>query len=341
MTKEDTSNTEVEEAEGTKGFSNGFKKVMGEEPTSTEAGTLVINEPEDIAEDPDPEPDLDAEARVQEEAAAKQQKAMEGLPGRMSRLEGRIGSLMEQLETVVKKPATAVKDAPTQAQVAAAMKDPAAMKALADQYEDFAPMVGEIQSIRNEMAEMKSSGNIDEKLAAMETRLKSNRELEDAESAEKADLSAAYSNWEELVAKTEFTDYALDGGPSLEDYKQHLTHLNKGEDDKADRILNQWTRSFPQWWGEKGAALFSSSAEDSIKLLDGFTGKKTDAPSDKRESDADLEKERREKRLARSRTATGTDAAPSPGKTETEQFRSGFRKVMGTRINHSGSLLSS
>ena len=338
-----------EQADAEAGFAAGFKKVAGEK--SDGKGEAAAPEKLDAERDAEAKAaeeaaarakaDADAKARADAEAAQAAEKAayealpktlrdqmkvLESLPGTVNKLAGHIGGLAnatQRIEQALKSAKTAVADAggaaPSEKEVSAALSNPEAWAKLKEDFPDWAgPVEAEFAALRAEMAKGKGPA-VDVEALRRDVSAANQAAIDQAE--ERAFIRLKHPDWKTTVNTQEFKAWALEGGPAVERYAQYKA-LERTDPAKADEVVNGFAREFPQWWADRGAAMFGSTANDAIKLLDGFSQARPKA------GDAEAARLKREKRLERAVTPAGT-AGPitTSALTDEEAFARGFNKV--------------
>ena len=325
-TEEEQAAVEKAEAEAQKKFTSGFNKVMGEESTAEAADTtLIIKEPEEIEAEVGAESDEKSKEppdKGKSEDEPPVEEPIDALSKRLRDMDGKVGGLMTKIDALVTAQAATVKASPSKDQVKAAVKNPAAMKALGEEYEDFKPLVEEVKAIRADMATL--SMNDDQVNKLVDARFAAKEQATDMK-----ELTTAHPTWEKDIAESEFTDWALDGGPSWESYnaQKALTNTAPAE---AQRTREGWQRDYPKWWEDKGANLFGP-VSGNITLLDQYKGKDKSQQDTEAEEKARLDKERRKKRLSKAETPDGTAGSATSGLNDQQAFKSGFDKIMKQR----------
>ena len=255
---------------------------------------------------------------------------LEKLPGTVNKLAGNIGGLTNattRIESALKAAKSATEksgaDSPTDKQVQAALSNPEAWKRLKDEFPDWAePIEAEFAALRAEIAKQPKAQAVDvdglRKEVTGSAREAINQGLAEAE--ERAFLRLKHPDWKTTINSQEFKTWMLSGGPSEESFKQYK-ELQQTDPQKATEIVNGFARAHPQWWGERGASIFSDSADDAIKLLDGYAaGKKEDASTEA----ARLKKA---KRLESAVVPQGTAQTGIRNPSEREAMLEGFASV--------------
>jgi hypothetical protein len=258
------------------------------------------------------------------------QKVQAGLPDRLRRLEGTIGGMTERversIETAISKlataPAAAKTDEPSQADIVTALKDPAAMEELMTEYPAFAPVGDEMKALRQELA------MVDGKISASEERI-ATKQTADRKAAEQNQeqiaLEAVHgTDWLQTANSVEFIGYALEDGPSAENY-QYIQQMyanaraNQTGSPEADRVVNGWSTEYPGWWVNRGANLFGDT-QGAIEILSQFKAK------DGRPGVDLAAKAKRQRRTATSTVVDGKSGSPT-AQSENERFNIGFNRV--------------
>ena len=311
MTTE-TEEVQASSAEAEAAFGAGFNEDTGVEPA-------VVAKPEPAREEtPKAEPDAPAQAAAAEPEAFDPKKAFEqlssqlgslkGIDERLKRTEGRVGALQSALDTA-KNVSRTGGAAPSQAQVQQAAVTTERWVKLKEDFPDWA------EAMEERFAALPKSGTVDvEKLKQEVSETVGTRIQESARLArEFAKLDRKHEDWETTVGTPEFKAWALEGGPSEAVYEQFRS-LQKTDSRKAEEMQDGFTRSYPKWWEERGRAMFSDSANDAVKLLDGY------AEHVKSKSAPAVDPQKKTERLAAAVTPKGL---PQAGKT-TESVEAAF-----------------
>lgn len=323
---------EAQEAEA--GFAAGFNKVRGgEDPAETETTTEAATAQAAPVEEKKAEPAKAAAADPWDGVPAVVKERLESLsalPNRLRNIEGHFGGLKSALDTLnatAKAAAKKGEEAPTETQVQAALADEDSWKKFKEEFPDFAaPVEKQLASVRAELAKRKDAPPVDVKeiesrvSARVEERLAAAMPAATDAAEERAFVRLKHPDWKATVNTPEFKTWTLQGGPSLDAYSQ-MKALEKTDPTKAEEVVNAFARSYPKWWGEKGAAMFGSTANDAITLLDGFKAHKDQAAT------AGQAKEKQQKRLD---AATPLKSSPAPitrAITDEEAFERGFKRV--------------
>lgn len=346
-----------EQREADDGFAAGFNKVRagqdtvaGGDATDSAENADAAAKPQDDAAKAKAEADrkrleaederkaadaADREAYDKLPKSARDQLATLGaLKGAVDKLAGHIGGInngMQRLEKAVThgraEAAAAGSKAPSETQVQQALSNPDAWAKLREEFPDWAgPVEAELKAIRNEIAASKGS-------AASTVNVEQIRQQAADEAEERAYIRMKHPDWKATVKTPEFRTWTLEGGPSTDAYQQMKSRqaANPSQRDEIEaQFASQWSRDHPQWWADRGAAMFGNKADDAIKLLDGFS-----ARSKKAEDDAAI-RQRREKRLERAVAPKGTGAPGSPGLLSDEAaFERGAQKIIKQRAGAS------
>ena len=306
-------------------FNAGFDDVMGDKPEEETLETGPETSPdkhdEEAAEEPIKEP-------IKEPAP----DALAKLTEQFEKLQGRVGSVRQQIDEGIKagvqkaiSEQAARIPGPTDAQVKIAIDNEEAMNALIEDYPAFAPMAEQLKAVREAFTEQNASidSKIDTKFAESQQRLQAEHQQgvqAQQHDAQQQAMAEAHSDWMEVIQSDDFHAFALDNGPSVEDYRAVSALMNQsGTSQEADRTVFAWARQYPQWWSATGANLFSSGSAGSITLLDQYRDK--DKPND-------LEAERIKRRTASTTTVIGKPQGRTTDKNvEHDAFLSGFDKV--------------
>ena len=204
-----------------------------------------------------------------------------------------------------------------------------------EDYPAFAPVGVELKAMNETIAGMDTK--IDTKIAESEQRTSQRTQHEARQREERdemAQLNKVHPGWVKDVGEDQFKDWALDGGPSKEGYNRVVQLSQAAQQEgktspEADTIVATWRDAFPDWWQSRGSNLFGD-IQGSITLLNQYKGKEDlSSLSGDELTDADL---RRKKRLASTTTVDGKSGRAAAGKNDKEAFKSGFDKVMKSRV---------
>lgn len=300
--------------------------------------------------DADKQADADAKAKTEADAKAKTESdakaaseaewnalpkvvrerfdALDGLPGQMRTLAGHIGGLNSKLDTALAtaKAAATSKgaDAPTDKQVQAALSNPEGWKKLKEDFPEWAgPVEAELTAMRGEIAKNKG---IDVEVLKKDLSGTFGKTLDDRvnqaeqRAEERAVLRIKHPDWKTVVNTPEFHAWSLEGGPSPEMY-QRFKALQRSEPVKANEMQEGFARSYPKWWDDRGASMFSDSADAASKMLDGYKTHRTSA------AQAEEVRLKKEKRLAGAVAPKGTGTAQPIKPTEKQAEEEGFNSV--------------
>ena len=314
----------AEEAEAAAGFESGFNKVRPPEEAPAAQADAGNEEGEPQAKQPEPKVEPTAAEKAAQVEAAKQaerEKFYNELPEKIRKLEGQYGGVSERLnkvlDTVRTKSEKAGADAPTERQINAALKDPAAMDKLVKEYEDFKPIQTELEAMQGQMSKFVTA---DQVLKQVEERNAKLREV--------ISLDTRHPGWESVINSDEFITHVLQGGPSKDEYGRYNKLLNSkspADQTAAAKIEQQWSYQHPQWWGQRGADFIGGTVDKSIQILDEFKASRETAAT---AAAAALKKE---KRLKGAITPQGGGAAVTTGIPDEEGFERGFKKVHARR----------
>ena len=299
---------------------SGFRKARGED------------EPTDDSEDEevDVNTELSALRAFQIEATSKLDKATKKIQG----LEGFKGSMKQQIEQGVSRALDAIKlkggsEAPTSADIEAAMYDSQALKDLAEEFPSFAPMAKAIEALNSKIDGAASKLGPESKPVEPEG--------ESTESGvDLSELNEAHPTWRTDVASEEFKEFALEGGPSISDYDKVVLRYQSGNSKMitdANEVVDQWRVDMPEWWESIGSKLFGG-VDGNLSILNDFVDRPAKVPvnvGDKDNRDTMSAEERRnlsrQKRIRRSVAPEGKGGAPATGINDTEAFERGFNKA--------------
>jgi hypothetical protein len=328
---------ELEKAEAEEAFKAGFKNVRKDNATpeeeaslkERESGTGKADEPAPEDRKPKQKQEPDASARADKKpvkegakpAAKPADDPLEAMSNRLRNLEGNLGGIMNKLNTMTAAPAAMRKDQPTQKEVQRALTDPQQMERLVKEFPEFKPVVEGFKATQAELARIQKS------IDGIPKEAPKQQVFDQNEIRETVKLDTLHPDWEEVTRSDDFFKFSLTGGPPAAEYLQQQK-IEQTDPDAAVRVINSWAQRYPDWWADKGYALFSTRAADSSKLLTKYKESTTQvsAEEQKREADA-LRKQTNQQRLARAKTPTGTGAAPDAGVSDNEAFRRGFQKV--------------
>lgn len=347
--------TEEEKAEAAKQaelqFSEGFQRASGQsEPESTsdqdadkekEKAEAEQREAEEAkaAEEARAEEAKAAEAKAAEEAERrKAQEPFEQLNQRLRNLEGKVGGWTDKLDKALAgaKAEAGTAAAPSEAQIAAAKQSTEKFDALKEEFPEWAEALEERLGVFE--AALKGSGqeqpDVDQVRSEVLSEVDVRVSQAVSEARELGRLDARHPDWEQTINSEEFVAWSLEGGPSLEDY-QAMKQL-ESEADATERV-NDWARQYPEWWGNRGARIFSPKAADAIALLDAFGNKDgggpdEDAKATEEAEQAAKEAEKRkaqEQRLRGAQTPKGAGGPTRTQETDEQQFERGFKRAIG------------
>lgn len=348
-TEQQTAEQQAEaQKEATEAFAAGFAKVRGEKP---QAGEGQGGEPASTTTSTAASAEQSAEpAKKQEGAAAtaaapdpwkdvapvvrQKLEALDALPAQIRNLAGHIGGLNSKIDSALATAKAVATDkggsaaAPTDAQVKAAMASPEKWAKLKEDYPDWAePLEAEFAGIRSEIAKLSKGAPVDVNAIKSEVTKGVGEQLAAGFDAaeERAFVRLKHPDWKTTVNTPEFKAWTLEGGPSLEEYGR-MKALEQTDPAKADAMVNTWTRQYPQWWADRGAAIFDERADAAIKLLDGFKSHAEQAAA------AAQKRQRSETRLQRSVPAQSTGGAPpATALSDNDAFKRGFNRVRGAK----------
>ena len=296
------------EAQAEKDFEAGWAKAHEAEATSTVEEGTADEDAEVFEEETSPEETEESEPDPLEARLKRQDD-------RLRNIDGKIGGMLNKIDSL----ATTAQAAPAQDD---AESTPDVKDLDMEDYEELTPLRDQTVSNR-------------EKIEKIEQ--KSAQDLKDARELGKVDEK--HPGWEERVATREFLDYALEEGPSSDDYMNVNVLLEEAKTNpasqvKADQILSGWQTTHSSWWKKRGLNIFSSRASHLNELLDGYeerqekspTNNEGDTPSPKERADAAQAKRRR--RLAGNRTPKSAGGnASSTLLSDQGAFEKGFNKV--------------
>ena len=264
-------------------------------PDTATKTTEVADDAKQATEDAQKATDEAAAKAAAEAAESAREKAyLESLPAsvraRLEKLDkidkieataNQIGAAQRKLKTVedrveaISKAGTAAAkaatatgaDAPTKAQIdAAAAAGGEKWKQMQEDFPDWAAAMDERLAA---LASGKAPVDVDalRKEVAGEVSTRIAESVDVAE--ERAFIRLKHPGWKTTVNTPDFKGWTLAGGPSMESYT-HYKNLEDTDPARAQEAKAGFARDFPTWWQEKGKAIFSSSADDAVRLLDGF-----------------------------------------------------------------------
>lgn len=337
---------EQQQQEAEAGFAAGFKRIAGEPPAEGEASgkTDAEREAEEKASrEAEAKAKAEADAKAAAEAAAADKAAYDALPKTLrdqmatlsalpktvQNLAGHIGGLSQatqRIETALKagKAATAAAgaEAPSDKQVAQAMADPEAFKRLEEDFPEWAgPVKAEFAAIRAELAKKQGGGPAVD-VDALRRDFAGAVDQATNEAEERAFIRLKHPDWRQTVKTPEFRAWSLQGGPSDERYAEYK-RVAEADPAKGEEFVNGFARDYPQWWADRGAAIFGSTADDAIKLLDGFKEHRKSAV------DAEAARQKRQARLERAVTPRGNTAPATTAINDEQAFERGFARGKG------------
>jgi flagellin-like hook-associated protein FlgL len=333
----------VEAQEAAAGLNAGFEKVrpkaITESPDATPKTEQTAIDPAAVAKAAE---DKKAEEAAAQAAAAEAEKERERvyfeslpasvrqqheslakLPDRLRNIEGHIGGLKSAVQAAAEasKTATAAgKEAPTQEQVAAAGSSGPKWEKMKEDFPDWAEAFEE--RIAAQAANAPKGAAVDVEGLRKDISGEVSGALDAAE--ERAVLRIKHPDWKTKVNTPDFKAWTLAGGPSVEEYATYKS-LDKTDPAKAQEMKQGFATKHKAWWDEKGASMFSASADDAAKLLDGF-----DAHT-KAAATAAAKKGTQQSRLERAIPVRGSGAPPAPSNDDANAFRNGFNKVRGVK----------
>jgi hypothetical protein len=291
---------------------HGFNKISGDdapqeevEEEEEETQQIVELKAAEVAE---------AEAKKEEAAeAAKQEqlkKFMDELPEWKQRVEGTLGDHKDKLSRVIEKAKNVSTDGPTDQEIKAALQNTEAMKKLIDEYQEFKPVEDELMAIRADLSRIKPADINKFRDEITETVSLTRQEVRQAtqEMRELVKLDNKHPDWEATINAQEFREYALEGGPDK-------SFLDKTPDERA-AMVEDLARQYPKWWGERGALFFSTRAEDTITLLNGFKERQEQAQKAKQDEE---KRHKQEKRLQSATTPRSMGGRAQPVDKTAEQ----------------------
>lgn len=335
---EDETGKEQDQEEAKAAFRSGFEKVRPPADGGSDAGEVNGKggdgaDAEDgtgsgtDAEDAKRRADEQARAAAEQKAAKEREDFIAELPATVRKLQGQIGGLTSKLQEAVKaaKAAPGAGDKLADADIKAAIASPEAMQKLLEDFPEFQPVADELAAIRK-VTESISKGDEKVDAAALRSEIAADTEARIAEAVEMTKLDLQRPGWKDTIQQPTFLDFAVDGGPSKEEYQQFLG-LDESSQEAKDMMF-RWATEHTTWWVEKGKKMCSPRAEDAVALVTQFdehqktAGKKVD-PAERRRKN--------QQRLARAAQPVGTSGMPPARKSDHDAFRAGFEKIRGAQ----------
>lgn len=329
------------DAEAQAAFDAGFNRVRGEAATTTEkTDTETTTAGETPADKKVAAPTIKVEAapapdpwKDVPEVVRKKFEALDALPSQIRNIAGQYGGLNSKIDSLIAtaKTTAAAKgaDAPSDKQVQAAIGGGSeAWKKLKEDYPDWAePLEAELNAMR---AEFKKAGAAPVDVNALRTEVTAGfrNELSSGLDAaeERAFVRLKHPDWKQTVNTPEFRAWTLEGGPSQEQYAQ-MKALERTDPTKADALVNNWARQHPQWWADRGAAIFDDRADAAIALLDGYKAARAQPAAG-----AEQKRQKPQTRLERAVPAAGSGGEPPiTGLSDEAAFNRGFNRVRGSK----------
>lgn len=246
---------------------------------------------------------------------------------------GRVGAMQSAMQKGQAAAQKAGAEQPSQADVAVAFSDPKAWEKFKEEFPEFAgPLEPEIKALHAAIKQAKDAGKpVD--VDALKEQFVSKTDLgAAAESAaeaagqraeERAFLRMRHPEWKSTANSPEFKAWMFDGGPTEAQWTQMKT-LEKTDPAKAQQMQHGFAVAHPQWWGEKGASIFSESAEDAIKVFDSYAVH-TQAKTTAANKGGDPKARQQQRLAAAAAPRTGAAAARSTSPTEEEAFLDVFK----------------
>ncbi len=314
--KEEPQEDKQTEKEAEASFVAGFKNVDSEaEP-----------EPPKKAEEPEPEP---VAQKAGDDDQQRQDVDLEPLNKRMRDVEGRLGGMSQRIDQMFdkmfEKAETKAGDAdtPSEQQIAAARKSSDKFEALKEEFPDWGEAIEEELKLFEQSLGSNRQPTVD--LDSLRSELKEELRQEIARDREIDRLELQHPGWEQTVNTKEFMEWSLDGGPSVDAYRRYKA-LEQEDPERATETVNDWVREYPEWWGNRGAKVFSPRASDAAALIEQYSGTQTD--EQKRAAEAQ-KREKQEKRLKGAVPTKGAGGQPHTAVSEEEAFARGFQRAHG------------
>lgn len=267
----------------------------------------------------------EADEAARQEAAEKERKIQEkinaGIPKRVRDLEGSIGGLYQKIDSIAENLQKAQTQTSKEDEEDKQPAEAEALKSMREEYAELEPLLKHVEAMGAELATLKTqlsdapqAVTREEVGAAIEESTERNNEI--------SQISSKHGDWEQVIASNDFILFALDGGPT---FQQYMSIQNMDPADQ-DAVLNRWSVDYADWWQQRGSAVFSPKAADAIRLIDAFKGRGADDQA------ARQEKERQEKRDkdAKLRAAIAPTGSGGGGPTEpsaAEAMKRGYDRV--------------
>lgn len=290
----------------------------------------------------------EAERKAKEEVEAKrwegvpvavkefiesQTQATTQITQRLKSVEGRAGAALsgvEALKGAVDAASAASKAgqaAPSKEQIAAATKNTEKWTQLKEDFPAWADAMEEqFAAMRADIAKGSGAGVDvskvrDEVVKDVDGRISASMAAAVREARALGRLDSQYPGWEETVKSKEFFAWSYTGGPTADEQAAYF-ELRGSDPDKAATMFKDFSKTYPTWWGEKGARMASENPTHATELLKSYAGHVT-AQRAKAEAER-LKKERLEHAAPATRGAGG---ATRTIESEESGFEAGFKAV--------------
>lgn len=329
----------------------GFKRARGESvPTSEEdAGETEPPPAKKPEKAPEPRRLSDQPIEKMGESAAEK-KEVQPQPGwedsfgklndRLRGLEGKIGGLMDKLgQTPAAPKATGGQPATVEQRIAAGLKNLDKIEELAENFEDFKPLVDALKDMSARLDSVsqstgrESKGDVQSDQKATEPTVAAQAGGADPLAREYGWLDAKHEGWQEKASSPEFYEFTLTGGPKKSEYQRYLdldsASLNGDSSARAeaDRLRDGFQMDHPDWWSKKGQYLFSDRAADVSKLLTAYDRHQSRLASQNQQQD------RNKRRLQQSAEPdTSRSGETTSSLSDEEALARGFNKVAKNRF---------
>lgn len=316
---------EISQAEAEAKFEAGFLSITGdseeEAPAKPEA---VEDEPKsdgdsakgdepagEATEGVDP-PDGD-EPKKPEPTQADQSRQFSK---RLRKLEGKLGDLLESANRQVDETDEGTKK---REEAEAALKRIEAIEKSVSEFAELDPLKDELLAQRAIIEDLTSqiSGNPGSGVTSEEVERRINVAV----------LDTVHPDWQETTQTSEFEAFAFEGGPPSEEREEYNALLRSGKLEDAGAIEREWEEDFPDWWKDRGHAVFANSHKEVAQLLDRFAEQNRQADEERKQREA--REARRANRLRSNVSMPSGGNEPVTGLSDDAAFSKGFKKVHG------------
>lgn len=308
--------SEEQAKEANESFRAGFAKISGETPE--EIVEEIVDETEEAVEEPVP----DEWAGVPDTVRQRIENLSSSLEGRLHKVESRVGRINSTVEQKFAEAANSAADkkgtaSPSQEELDAALSDEKKWEGLKEQYGEW---VDDFEKIITAQEKRFNSKIPTDYVSKKDFTQIFEREVE--ERLDRRDLSRAHPNWDEDVNTVAFQDWLFNGGPDKSKWGE-FQEADKSDPAQAERMLNDWIRTHPNWWAEKGSRFLSEKITDQIAILDEYKNAAKAATT----SSADSRQEKNNQRLRAATTPKTTGQAPQTGISDEQAFNRGFNRI--------------